>query len=147
MTSHQGSTSTFYNCCQAILVVTLDDTEVKKTGPGLSSPILICMCMRAPHVVVLIHFTCIYDLRVKHNFKVFTAGATSSGSLMSPCPINPTVDVPVAAGTDEFRASQCPWKLGFHLPAFLTYHKAHRLISLFPQMLLLLACHQPLLRS
>lgn len=27
MTSHQGSTSTFYNCCQAIAVVILGDTE------------------------------------------------------------------------------------------------------------------------
>lgn len=30
VTSRQGSTSTFYNCCQAILVVTLGNTEAGK---------------------------------------------------------------------------------------------------------------------
>lgn len=30
MTSHQGSTSTFYNSCQAILVVILGDTDAGK---------------------------------------------------------------------------------------------------------------------
>lgn len=38
MTSHQGSTSTFYNCCQAILVVILGDTEAGKQAHNHQAP-------------------------------------------------------------------------------------------------------------
>lgn len=49
VTSRQGSTSTFYNCCQAIPVVTLGNTEAGKTVPGPPGPalidVLVCACV------------------------------------------------------------------------------------------------------
>lgn len=154
MTSHQGSASTFYDCCQAIPIVTLDDTEVKKTGPGLSSPMLICICVRAPHVVSLIHFTGVWS-EYETPFQSLHSRGCFFWFFDVSVPHQPHCGGANGcwewwihrAKPSEDSASQCSWKLGFHLPAFVTYRKAHRLISLFPQMLPLRARHQPLLRS
>jgi hypothetical protein len=152
MTPCQGSTSTFYNCCQAVLVVILGDTEAGKQAQDHQALI----CTQCVHLGWCSKPTsCARDGTLVCNAKVFTAKATVPCLWWVPmCPSQPHCAwaqgccqlMDPRAQPHGYRARS--WFMGTGLPTsspcFLAQSsKVHLLLPLTGSLLLL---SHPLLR-
>lgn len=96
MTSRQGSTSTFYNCCWAIPFVTLGDTEAGNR-PRTTTPWI--------HLYSLVRLMG-GVLNPLHMYTIRFCNTVSKSPQQGPglllCPGNSMVAQPVATVTEEF---------------------------------------------